>query len=229
MTFAIGGHCGKCGAPYTYPEVWFGVVPPQPQPTCACRNMSQVTTSASTAPLMPPPPESGSADRIGILAVEAAVAHAREEGRRRGVEEGRRAVDAEPELPGAMPSDLIAFVIRCPENAMRTAVRETKRGIAERLRRLLSGVPAPGNDSREDPAVPDHDPRWLWRALLLLIEQWEVGLGKPNLGAGTQAMHHCAGGLRRVMRESREPGPPPPTPLRSPSPPSTPTPESEQR
>jgi hypothetical protein len=65
-----------------------------------------------------------------------------------------------------------------------------------------------------DPCVPDHDARWLYRALLCLIEQWETGLGKPNLSAGTLAMHHCAQGLRRAMKESRDPGEAP-TPLPS--------------
>jgi hypothetical protein len=42
----IGGHCGKCGAPYYLPGVWHGIVPPTPMPTCACWNVPQTVTTS---------------------------------------------------------------------------------------------------------------------------------------------------------------------------------------
>lgn len=31
--------CGKCGAPYSLPSVWHGIIPPTPQPSCNCWNL----------------------------------------------------------------------------------------------------------------------------------------------------------------------------------------------
>ena len=50
MTQQIGGHCGKCGAPYYVPSVWHGIVPPTPTPTCNCWNTTKVVTTTFTAP-----------------------------------------------------------------------------------------------------------------------------------------------------------------------------------
>jgi hypothetical protein len=48
--------------------------------------------------------------------------------------------------------------------------------------------------------VQDGRPRVVrWTDLMLLLEQWEQGLGQPNPSEQTQVMHHCAAGLRRVM------------------------------
>jgi hypothetical protein len=41
----VAGHCGKCGAPYYAPSVWHGVLPPAPQPTCACWNLPRIRTA----------------------------------------------------------------------------------------------------------------------------------------------------------------------------------------
>lgn len=38
------GSCGKCGAPYSLPNVWHGITPPPPQPTCKCWNTGDVVT-----------------------------------------------------------------------------------------------------------------------------------------------------------------------------------------
>ena len=48
MTNVIGGACAKCGAPYYLPDTWMGVVPPTPQPTCACWNMPSTVTVTSS-------------------------------------------------------------------------------------------------------------------------------------------------------------------------------------
>jgi hypothetical protein len=44
----IAGHCGKCGAPYSLPDVWHGINPPTPTPSCVCWNLPRTTTTTST-------------------------------------------------------------------------------------------------------------------------------------------------------------------------------------
>ena len=49
MTHSVGGHCGKCGAPFYVPTIWHGVIPPPPQPTCGCWNQgTTITTTTGT-------------------------------------------------------------------------------------------------------------------------------------------------------------------------------------
>ena len=50
MNNQIGGHCGKCGAPYYLPTVWHSILPPSPQPSCNCWNVAKTytTTTGST-------------------------------------------------------------------------------------------------------------------------------------------------------------------------------------
>ena len=45
MSNSIGGHCGKCGAPFYVPTIWHGITPPPPQPTCGCWNTGNVVTT----------------------------------------------------------------------------------------------------------------------------------------------------------------------------------------
>jgi hypothetical protein len=47
MSESIAGHCGKCGAPYFMPDVWFGICPPSPQATCLCWNQGKTITSST--------------------------------------------------------------------------------------------------------------------------------------------------------------------------------------
>ena len=44
----IAGHCGKCGAPYTAPGIWHGIIPPPMTPSCACWNIPQTITTTGT-------------------------------------------------------------------------------------------------------------------------------------------------------------------------------------
>jgi len=42
----VGGHCGKCGAPwFQYSGPWWGVVQPSPEPSCNCWNRNFTTTN----------------------------------------------------------------------------------------------------------------------------------------------------------------------------------------
>lgn len=42
----IAGHCGKCGAPYSYPlGTWVSIFPQPPIPTCTCWSTRQIYTT----------------------------------------------------------------------------------------------------------------------------------------------------------------------------------------
>jgi hypothetical protein len=43
----IAGHCGKCGAPYTLPDVWHGTCDPTPTPSCGCWNRPTTYTGTT--------------------------------------------------------------------------------------------------------------------------------------------------------------------------------------
>lgn len=36
MTYSVCGYCSLCGAPMHVPSVWYGIYPPNPQPSCNC-------------------------------------------------------------------------------------------------------------------------------------------------------------------------------------------------
>lgn len=40
----MAGCCSKCGAPYSVPSVWHGILPPSIRPTCSCWNVLKETT-----------------------------------------------------------------------------------------------------------------------------------------------------------------------------------------
>jgi len=44
----VSGYCGKCGAPYTTPQVWHGIIAPTPTPSCVCWNTPSYTTTTDT-------------------------------------------------------------------------------------------------------------------------------------------------------------------------------------
>lgn len=48
MNNQIDGHCGYCGAPYNYPTMWHGILPPTPQPSCNCLNIERTYTTTYT-------------------------------------------------------------------------------------------------------------------------------------------------------------------------------------
>jgi hypothetical protein len=60
----VGGHCGKCGAPYFFPAVWNGVNPPPPQPSCACWTAPQIRTQGSVAITLQPETAAQRYDRL---------------------------------------------------------------------------------------------------------------------------------------------------------------------
>ena len=48
MESTTGGHCGKCGAPYSYPLNWNSIMPAPAQPSCNCWNVPRVVTVTSS-------------------------------------------------------------------------------------------------------------------------------------------------------------------------------------
>jgi hypothetical protein len=49
------GHCGYCGAPFTYPNggIHWGVIPPKPIPTCDCWNTGETTVTITSGDVPP--------------------------------------------------------------------------------------------------------------------------------------------------------------------------------
>jgi len=44
------GHCGRCGAPYFYDvQMWHGIFPPAPRPTCWCWNLGHVVVKTTSS------------------------------------------------------------------------------------------------------------------------------------------------------------------------------------
>lgn len=52
MTYTICGYCSQCGAAMHVPTVWYGVYPPNPQPSCGCVRQ-QTRTLGPTQPFGP--------------------------------------------------------------------------------------------------------------------------------------------------------------------------------
>jgi hypothetical protein len=66
----VGGHCGKCGAPYFFPAVWYGIAPPPPTPTCACWNLPGTETTATAAAPVEPEAVIVQASLVACLATD---------------------------------------------------------------------------------------------------------------------------------------------------------------
>lgn len=59
MSNQIAGHCGKCGAPYWIPTIWYGTGKPPIEPTCNCWNTYTVTVDPHTITTTGNPPKKG--------------------------------------------------------------------------------------------------------------------------------------------------------------------------
>lgn len=47
MSYAVVGHCPKCGAPIYVPSVWISITPPPNTYSCNCIPQPQIRTSTS--------------------------------------------------------------------------------------------------------------------------------------------------------------------------------------
>lgn len=48
MSYAIVGHCPKCGSPVYAESPWWGVTPPPSRPSCSCNYATRTVTTDST-------------------------------------------------------------------------------------------------------------------------------------------------------------------------------------
>lgn len=58
--------------------------------------------------------------------------------RNEGLEEGAKVADTEEELNGPIPCEVLDATMQDPEHSLRSAVRATKKSIANRIRALKS-------------------------------------------------------------------------------------------
>ena len=49
MSFAVVGHCPKCGAPIYSTSPWWGITPPPNSYSCACNPQPKITLATSTS------------------------------------------------------------------------------------------------------------------------------------------------------------------------------------